>query len=145
MTPAGNSTAPRAVVDTNVIVSGLNFGGKPREVLDLVRAGGIQLCVSPFILEELGTVLREDFGWSRQLVAEAVERLKDRAILVEPQERVHVVKTKDDDNRILECAVAADARFIITGDKRHLLPLRRYREIKIVSPDEFLRLWSRTG
>jgi len=128
------------VVDTNVIVSGLNFRGKPREILDLLRAGGVQLCISPFILGEVRVVLWEDFGWSAERISDVIKELKDRAILVEPQIRVSVIKGKDDDNRILECAVTADAQFIISGDKRHLLPLKQYQGIKIVSPDEFLRL-----
>ena len=140
MIAIGNNAVSKVVIDTNVIVSGLNFRGKPREILDLLRAGGVQLCISPFILEEVRVVLWEDFGWSAERIGEVVEKLKDRAILVEPQIRVSVIKGKDDDNRILECAVAADAQFIISGDKRHLLPLKQYQGIRIVSPDEFLRL-----
>ena len=85
-------------------------------------------------------MLWEDFGWSAERISDVIKELKDRAILVEPQIRVSVIKGKDDDNRILECAVTADAQFIISGDKRHLLPLKQYQGIKIVSPDEFLRL-----
>lgn len=140
MTATGNSTVPKVVIDTNVIVSGLNFRGKPREILDLLRAGGVQLCISPFIMEELRVVLGEDFGWNGERISEVIEKLKDRAIVVEPQIRVSIITGKDDDNRILECAVTADAQFIISGDKRHLLPLKQYQRIRIVSPDEFLGL-----
>lgn len=145
MTAAANNTVVKTVVDTNVIVSGLHYGGKPREILDLLRAGGVQLCISPFILQELRKVLGEDFGWSNERVDEAVERLKAGAVLVEPQMKISAIKAKDDDNRILECALAAGARFIISGDRRHLLPLREYQGIKIVSPDEFLRLQLNRG
>lgn len=64
MTATGNNVLIKVVVDTNVIISGLNFRGKPRDVLDLVVIGGVQLFTSPFILEEVTAVLHEDFGWS---------------------------------------------------------------------------------
>jgi len=51
-----------------------------------------------------------------------------------------VIREKDDDNRILECALEGKAEYIISGDKRHLLPLGEYEGIRILSPDEFLRL-----
>ena len=51
-----------------------------------------------------------------------------------------MIREKDDDNRILECALEGKAEYIISGDKRHLLPLGEYEGIRILSPDEFLRL-----
>ena len=54
----------RVVLDTNVIVSGLNFPGNERIVLDLARRGRFELCLSPFILEEVSGVLGRKFGWS---------------------------------------------------------------------------------
>lgn len=51
-----------------------------------------------------------------------------------------IVKNDPSDNKILECAITAEADYIVTGDKNHLLPLKRYKNTKIVSPSEFLRL-----
>ena len=53
----------RVVLDTNVIVSGLNFPGNERLVLELARRGRFDLCLSPFILEEVAGVLAHKFGW----------------------------------------------------------------------------------
>ena len=65
--PAGDEIQePKVVIDTNVFVSGLNFPGRPREVLDLMRKGEIGVVVSPFILGELEKGLADDFGWSRE-------------------------------------------------------------------------------
>jgi predicted nucleic acid-binding protein len=50
------------------------------------------------------------------------------------------VTANDDDNRILECVAAAQAEFLVTGDKEHLLPLGSYRGAKIVTPAQFLDL-----
>jgi len=60
------------------------------------------------------------------------------AAFVEPIERIKVVKEKDADNRILECALAAEAQFLVTGDTKHLLPLKVFRGILIKSPREIL-------
>ncbi len=65
--------------------------------------------------------------------------LSEAATLVFPSERAGGATPDPGDEMVLECALAADAQFIVTGDKRHLLPLRRYREVEIVSPAEFLR------
>lgn len=65
--PAGDEIQePKVVIGTNVFVSGLNFPGKAREVLDLMRKGEIGVVVSPFILGELEKGLADDFGWSRE-------------------------------------------------------------------------------
>ena len=56
----------RVVLDTNVIVSGLNFPGNERLVLELALRGRFELCLSPFILEEVDGVLTRKFGWSEE-------------------------------------------------------------------------------
>ncbi|MBI4334532.1 MAG: putative toxin-antitoxin system toxin component, PIN family [Chloroflexi bacterium] len=136
--PIENETRLVVVVDTNVIISGLNFGGKPREVLDLLRRGEVQSCLSLFILKEVATVLAEGFGWSKEAIVQAIEGLADRANVLDPPRSISRISGKDDDNRILECAVGGKARFIVSGDRRHLLPLKEYKGIKIVTPIEFL-------
>jgi putative PIN family toxin of toxin-antitoxin system len=138
--PAGNRKL-RVVIDTNVFISGLNFAGKPGEVLDLLIKEEIDVLVSPFILSELGSILRKKFGWEDKQVIKVLELIKAKAIEVQPKHRVSVIKEKDADNRILECAVEGEADYIISGDKRHILPLREYSGIQILSPDEFLRFW----
>ena len=55
--------------------------------------------------------------------------------------RISTISERDSDNRILECAIAGKVDYIISGDKRHILRLRKYEDIEILSPDEFLQLW----
>ena len=62
------------------------------------------------------------------------------ARLAHRTERLTVVTANDDDNRMLECALAARAEFLVTGDEHHLLPLGSYRDTKIVTPAQFLDL-----
>ena len=140
---AESKTKPKVVIDTNVFVSGLTFKGKPRGVLDLIWKGEIEVYVSPFILKELEETLEEDFGWGRERIEAALNRIKGKAIQVQPKTKISAIKQKEDDNRILECGVEGKAQYIISGDKRHLLPLKEYQGIKIISPAQFLRIISR--
>lgn len=141
--PTGNKPKkpkkPKVVIDTNVFISGLNFRGNPREILDLMRREMIEVFISPFIFDEIERVLEEDFGWEKKQIEKTIKMIKSRAVEVQPKTEVTIIKEKEDDNRIIECAVEGKVQYIITGDKRHLLPIKEYRRIKILSPAEFLR------
>ncbi len=131
----------RVVLDTNVLLSALAFpGSKPDQVLQRVRRGEVALFLSAFILAELERILRDKFRFTTRQTDERVAVIRRMATLVEPTERIALVVAKDDDNRILECAVAARADFLVTGDKEHLLPLRSIGATQIVTPAAFLEL-----
>ncbi len=100
----------------------------------------MELFISPFILSELERVLREKFRFGKQEALARVRAIRSIARLVQPTERIAVVTANDDDNRILECALAAQAKFLVTGDQEHLIPLGSYRDTKIVTPSQFLDL-----
>jgi len=138
--PAESKSKLRVVIDTNVFVSGLTFKGKPREVLDLIWRGDMEACVSSFILKELEETLKVDFSWNRDQIKHAIEKIKAKTILIQPKNKVWVIKGKDDDNRILECAIEGKVQYLISGDRKHLLSLKEYQMIKILSPAEFLKL-----
>ena len=130
----------RLVLDTNVLLSVLVFpGSKPDQVLQRVRRGEVEVFLSPFILAELERILRDKFRFTKRQTDERVRVIRRMATLVEPTDRIALVVAKDDDNRILECAVAARADYLVTGDKEHLLPLRSIGETQIVTPADFLR------
>ncbi len=128
----------RVVLDTNVIVSGLNFPGNERMVLDLARRGRFELYLSPFILEEVAGVLERKFGWTADSIDRALQALQDRATVVEPPRRPEVIEGGHADNRVLECAAEARASWLITGDRRHLLPLGEHLGTRIVNAPRFL-------
>jgi putative PIN family toxin of toxin-antitoxin system len=138
--PAESKSKPKVVIDTNVFVSGLTFKGKPREVLDLIWRGDIEACISSFIFKELEETLKKDFSWDRDQIKHTIEKIKAKTILIQPKNKVSVIKEKDDDNRILECAIEGKVQYLISGDRKHLLPLKEYEGIKILSPAEFLKL-----
>ena len=80
------------------------------------EAGRFRLAISDALLEELGRILRAKFAWSDEAVAETEAHLLGCAVLGQPTERLDVVRDDPDDNRVLECAVAAGSRYIVTGD-----------------------------
>lgn len=129
----------RVVLDTNVLVSALAFpGSKPDRILEGVRRRETALFVSSFILGELERVLAGKFRHTPAEVRQRVAAIRRMATLVEPGERIRLVEAVDDDNRILECAVAARADYLITGDRQHLLPLRSVGGIPIITPAVFI-------
>ena len=128
----------RVVLDTNVIVSGLNFPGNERLVLELALRGRFELCLSPFILEEVAGVLGRKFGWTEERSSQALRALDAAATVVEPQILPEVIDGGHADNRILECAAAVSADYLVTGDRRHLLPLGEYEGARILNAPRFL-------
>lgn len=128
----------RIVVDTNVIVSALVFGGVPRRVFELVEDGFCEFYYSPEIQSETCRVLHDKFGWDEEKLDRYLKvfwSLGEEAI---PQRRVNAVREDPDDNRIIECAIAAGADVIVSGD-RHLLKLEGFEGIAILMAREFLR------
>ena len=134
---AAAGSVPRVVADTNVYISALNFAGTADEVLALGRVGVIEVFISQPILEEIEAVLLRKFRWAAPRVREAVRAIRSFAVLVNPEEPVNIVREDEPDNRILECALAAKADTIVTGDP-HLLKLGRFRNILIAAPRQFL-------
>ena len=130
----------KVVIDTNVFISGLNFAGKPNEVLELFIKGEIEVYISPFILKELEEILRKKFEWNEKQLQKILDKIKKKAVIVQAETKISIIKAKEDDNRILECGVDGKVQYIISGDKRHILPLKNFRGIKILSPSEFLGL-----
>ena len=128
----------RVVLDTNVIVSGLNFPGNERLILQLALRGRFELCLSPFILEEVAGVLGRKFDWTEERSSQALRALGDAATIVEPRRLPEVIEGGHADNRILECAVEASADYLVTGDRRHLLPLEGHQGARILNAPRFL-------
>jgi uncharacterized protein len=129
----------RVVADTNILVSALLFGGPPEQVFLAGLRGEIQLLLSLPLLKEFEKVLKEKFKLSIHLVREIIQEVMDVAEIVEVSSHIRAISYPDEDNRVLECAVDGKADFIVTGDTRHILPLKEYGGIKILSPSEFLK------
>jgi uncharacterized protein len=130
----------RVTADTNVLISGLIFSGIPRQILNLAESGAIHLAVSDDILDEVSRVLRrKKFGWPELEIDRALAQILRFTERVESKQRIEAVAEDPTDNRILECAVASQSEYIVTGDN-HLLKLGRFGSTKIVKPADFLEI-----
>ncbi len=130
---------PKVVLDTNVLISALALISESSDqVIELARRGEIGLYISKPILIEFKRVLMLKFRYSESEADDRLALIIKIAELVSPKERFSAIKDDESDNRILECAFAAKANFIISGDK-HLKNLKEFKSIKILSPSEFIR------
>ena len=135
-----NNTMTIVVLDTNIIVSAIVFGGKPREVVDLVQSGRIHAYITPFILFELKEVLTKKFDFNEVKLKDVEDLIGDSFVSISPKITLDAIKKYPLDNKILEAAQEAKADYLITGDKRHILPLKTIQKTHIVTAEEFLKL-----
>lgn len=127
---------PSVVLDTNIIISAIGFGGKPRKIFNLVLERHISAVISSILLVELEDIIFKKFP----LLAGDFERInrqiKKKFKIVRPKTSLHVLEDEPD-NRVLEAALEGKSQYIITGDKE-LLNLKSFKTINIITADEFL-------
>lgn len=129
----------KIVADTNVLLSGLLFpGGPPDKIVRAILSGTILNATSPDLLTELRRVLRKKFNLSGERLDALIRLIAESSKVVYPVERLCVIRADDADNRVLECAVTAQAEAIVTGDERHLIRLRSF-QIRIVRTAQFVQ------
>jgi len=129
----------KVVFDTNVIVSAALYEKSlPALLLSLGLEDKVRFFVSPALLNEYEAVLkRPRFKLGHKEVTELMGKINRKALIVTPAKRLKILEADEPDNRILECAVKANADFIITGNKRHF-PFEEFKGSKIVTPREFI-------
>jgi putative PIN family toxin of toxin-antitoxin system len=129
----------RVVFDTNIFISAFVIPGSRAEEAYL---GGLReefiLSSSVAILTETAQKLRDKFGWEENKIVRLLKAIGGVASVVKTRPHVHIL-ADEPDNRILECAVAAKADMIVTGDK-HLLSLKQFKTISIITLAQFLEL-----
>lgn len=132
----------RVVVDTNVFVSSF-FGGNPRKIIDLWKSGRIVLCLSRSIVDEYVEVLRRMGLQSEPELEELLGLFAHgfHVLFTAKTPTLNIVEKDPDDNKFIECAVALDSEFIISGDKA-VQQIKNYMNIKVQSPKQFLEDFS---
>ena len=147
MTEGEPGKPPRVVFDTNVLVAAYNWpGGMADRASWLARRGVAESHTSAFILDEVERILREKFGWENNRVGRAAAQIRRISKGVhEPAERVDVIEDDPMDNGILECALAAEAKFLVTGDRKHLLPLGSFRGVSVIGLRDFVVMLTEEG
>ncbi len=132
----------RVVLDTNVLVSGTFWKGDSEKIVDKVENKEVELISSKELIEEYEEVInREEIMDKTQnkdlILNESVQKVINDSTIVEPTKKFDVVKEDPKDNKIVECAVEGNADYIISQDN-HLLNLKEFNGIKILTPEEFL-------
>ena len=133
----------RVVIDTNVFISSF-FGGNPRKIIDLWKSGDILWCVSQPVIEESIDVLK-------RMGLDGERELKDlldlfskgfNVLFAAGTPDLKIIEKDPDDDKFIECAVALNARFIVSGDKA-LTEIKKYMEIQVLTPKQFLDEYKR--
>jgi len=128
----------KVCLDTNVWISGLAFSGVPAEIVSLAFNRKFQVVTSSLILEELNRNLVKKFDVNPKRAKHLCFRIAQIADVYEPKGTIHAIAGNHSDNLVLETAILGRAKYLVTGDKEHLLPLKVFKHVKIVEPGTFL-------
>lgn len=128
----------KIVVDTNTLISAFGWEGKPHNIIRKILNEEIEMIISQQQIEEVKRVLDyPKFNFSDEQKSRFLSIVYGIANIVEISETLKIIEEDPDDNIILECAVKNKADFIISGDE-HLLKLKEYSGVKIITASEFL-------
>ncbi|HMV97959.1 MAG TPA: putative toxin-antitoxin system toxin component, PIN family [Anaerolineales bacterium] len=134
----------RAVLDTNILISSA-LGGALVLVLEKWDAGVFSVVVTTDILSEYFEVLnRPKFGLKQETIDKITTYIYQFSEFVIPEEKIRFIEEDPKDDKFLEAAIAGNVDFIVSGDK-HLLDLKEFRSVPILSGREFLDWLQRNG
>ena len=126
----------RVVLDTNILISALGFGGKPREIFKLVLEKKILAISSHILLAEFDDVISKKFPKLASELGKIQKQFRKNIKIVKPSRSVHILQDEPD-NRVLEAASEGGCDYIVTGDN-DLLNLKKFKNILVLKPDDFL-------
>lgn len=131
----------KVIIDTNVFLSGLLFGGNPEIILRFWIQGTIIFCISPALKAEIINKLQGKFDAPKPYIttiARTIDLYSEKYI---PKKKVSLYKDSTD-NFLLELALVSGADYLISGDKE-VRKLGKYQQTKIVSPQEFIAIMTK--
>jgi uncharacterized protein len=128
------------VYDTNVLFSAAGWGGTPEKCVDLVLSRVVRGVTCAEILEEFADKLGSKLQWSDEEIAVVIESMLNIFEMVSITSKLRGPQVDRKDDKILECALVSNATHIVTGDRKHLISLRKFGRVEIVSPAELLRI-----
>lgn len=128
----------KVIVDTNVFISGIIFGGNPREIITFWLTNKYILCLSPELKAEILGKLKRKFLLPKEKLQEIEDALDAKSQKYVPKTKVTMCKDPQDDF-LLELAEEANADYIISGDK-FVLDIKQYKNTKIISPKDFIKI-----
>ena len=128
----------KVILDTNILISAIVFGGRPRQVLEAAIKGKVQLVLTEEIIEEIKGVLEgKKFQYPKEITDLIVLELEALAEIIKPKDRLTIIAKDPEDNLVLECAQQAKADFIVSRDT-HLLEIKDFAGTRILTHDEFI-------
>ena len=132
----------RVVLDTNIFISGIFWRGNfCSQIIGAWREGRIVLVSSQEIVEEfIETVKNFKIQMSQEMIEEWKMMIVENSFMVLPTKKLEIVKNDPDDNKFFEAAIAANAHYIVSQDKKHVLSISEFRGIKTIHPQEFVKL-----
>src|SRR3989338_1251788 len=130
----------KVTVDTNFLISATQWDySVAHKLLKKLILSDAEIFTTKEILDEIAEVLERDFGYNKEEVKNINEKILFFAKLVEPKQKVDIIKDDPDDNKVIACAVESSSDYIVTYDG-HLLKLKEYKGIKIITPEEFNKI-----
>ena len=137
----------RVVIDANILISAViskNDQSPPKQLYRLWRKRAFEVAITEEILSEIERVLKYPHlvklhQWGDHEIAKFIKILSRKSVIVKPDFRLSV-SSDETDNRYIECAVESGARYVISGDKKHLLSITEYSGIKFISAAAFATL-----
>ena len=130
---------PITVLDSNIYISSVFWNSAPYIIVKKAINQEFSAYISSHIIYEIRKVLARDFDLQKQEIDDIVDALQQFTSFVEPKEKIVEIREDPDDDKILECAVACKAKYIVSYNN-HLLKLKVFRGIKILTPKQFLDL-----
>jgi hypothetical protein len=127
----------RLLLDTNIYISAILFGGKPKEIIDLAKENKFEIIISEYILWEIREVLSRKFKVPDNRLNIIEHDILSLAKIVKVSSMIDAIAEHPADNAVLACAIDGNVDFIISGDQ-HILKLKKYNNILILTPQKFL-------
>ncbi len=133
----------KVTVDTNFLISATQWNysvaHKLLKKFILSETAVFKIFTTQGILDETMEVLERDFGYTKNEAKNIIEKILLFASLIETSQKVEIIVDDPDDNKVIECAIESSSDYIVTYDN-HLLKLKEYKGIKIIKPEEILRI-----
>ena len=134
----------KVVLDTNIFISGIHWSGSSEKILYAWFDNRFEFVCSESIIEEITeTLMNFRIPLSMNDLLKWIIIISERAVIVKPSEKLDIVKEDPDDNKFFEAAIAGNAQYIISQDK-HLLRIKEFRRVKIITPEKFLKILEST-
>ena len=134
------TTRTRVACDTNVLVSAFIAAGPPSRVIEMAIDGSIDLILLEPSMIELARILSGKLRFTVEHLKEVQTLLSDVAVGTQktPERPPRPTTGDRDDDLILDCAIDAQVDVLVTGDRKHLLPLGEHQGVRILTPQAFL-------